>query len=200
MVKQKKVIAYLREDKSGSLILDQKEANTIYQQGWYGQLIENTLYLDPYETIHLVERKKIVIKEEEKELKPKELGEIFSKNNKIFWRNYVVYTDLRNRGYVIRIGKEKEPFFFRLYPRGAIANKTPYETLIIPLQEGTGFPIKELDEVIKIATSTRKKLVFALVDSLGDISYVTVNELELEDNSKDKEFSKWKKGEQNETF
>ncbi len=201
MGNQKRVKAILEEE--AIIIKDEKEANTLHQQGWYGKLKNNKLIIDPFEALHLIERKKIILyalnDQGEREVSAQEASQIFSKNNKTFWRNYVVYKDLRNRGYVVRIGQKNDPFFFKLYPRGTVPNKTPYEAIIIPLQEGTGFPIKELDEVIRIATSTRKKLVFALVDSLGDISYVTVNELELEDISNDKEFPKWeKRGEKNE--
>ncbi len=170
------------------------DAPRLFQQGWYGRLISSTLLsLDSYETLHLLERHKleVFLDDASSALSPKTVARHFARHVPNFWRNYLVYKDLRNRGYVIRSGGMNEPFYFRQYPRGAIPDQTPYNTLILPLQEGSGFPLTDLDQIIQLSVATRKQLVFVLVDSLGEVSYVSVSEAKLKDISQGKPFASW---------
>ncbi len=170
------------------------DAPKLFQQGWYGRLVSSSLLsLDSYETLHLLERHKLAVFLDgaDRPLSPKVVARYFARHIPHFWRNYLVYKDLRNRGYVIRSGGLNDPFYFRQYPRGAIPDQTPYNTLILPLQEGSGFPLTDLDRIIQLSVATRKQLVFVLVDSLGEVSYVSVSEAKLKDISQGKPFASW---------
>jgi len=93
-----------------------------------------------------------------------------------FMARYLVYKDLRNRGYVVNQGSGSS-FFFRLYLRGHVPKKDPASYYVTPLQEGSSINLSELDDLVKLAKKSSKELVFGLVDASGDVSYLQVNQL-----------------------
>ena len=46
--------------------------------------------------------------------------------------------------------------------------------------EGVLFDIDDIDQIVSETKRIGKQLIFAVIDSLGDVSYYSVNELEFE--------------------
>ncbi len=167
-------------NKKFSLIED-KNANDIYSQGWFGHFTKgNNLKLDPYETVLLLERKKInVLNEQDQLIELKDVVAHFSDNESNFLIHYLLYKDLRSRGYIVK-KQSLDNQYFELYERGATPNKAKHLALIIPMVEGVLFEIDEIDQVVSETKKLGKQLIFAVIDSLGDSSYYSVSELEFE--------------------
>ena len=68
-------------------------------------------------------------------------------------------------------------FFFRLYDRDTKPKYGGAKYYIKPLQEGGSIKIVELEVLIEIANKSRKELIFGMVDAVGDVSYLKVEEL-----------------------
>lgn len=145
----------------------------IYNLGQYGTPIKGgKLLLTPFEALHLIEREKILFKDAENSLIPIPIATaIFTKLEDEFITRYLVYKDLRNRGYPVATSKGNN-FFFRLYERGTKMRESPALYYIIPLKEGQSIPIKVLESLILESQRNKKQLVVGLVDSLGDVSYL----------------------------
>ncbi|MHA1114613.1 MAG: hypothetical protein K9W45_08140 [Candidatus Heimdallarchaeum aukensis] len=172
------------------VVYDTRIANDLYSTGWYGELSDNgTLILEPYEAVLLMERKRIiVVDEEEKELSLSELISYFSKLFPSFLVYYLLFKDLRGRGYVVK-KYEQSLSFFTLYERGASPNKkkeTKY-ALIVPFVEGVMFNIDQIEKIVSKADYMGLKLIFAVIDSLGDVNYYSVKSLDFPTINKEKE-------------
>ena len=157
-----------------------KNANDIYSQGWFGFFTKNNnLKLDPFETVLLLERRKITVKNDENhEIELKDAVAYFSDKNPNFLVHYLLYKDLRSRGYVVK-KQSLESKYFELYERGATPNKAKHLALVIPMVEGTLFDIDNIDQIVSETQKAGKQLIFAVIDSLGDVSYYSVSELEF---------------------
>ena len=171
-------IAQLHKDYS--LIVD-KSSSSIYSQGWFGQFTKsNHLRLDPFETVLLLERNKIeVIDIDNVSLPVSEVVAFFSERTQNFLVHYLLYKDLRGRGYVVKKHSTNGKYF-ELYERGATPKRAKHLALVVPMIEGIMFNIDDIDQIVSEAKKINKQLIFAVIDSLGDVSYYSVSELEFE--------------------
>ncbi|TFG11059.1 hypothetical protein EU534_00180 [Candidatus Heimdallarchaeota archaeon] len=162
-------------------LIEDKNANDIYSQGWFGQFSKgNNLKLDPFETVLLLERRKIdVIDDQNQSIQLEDVVAYFSRSETDFLIHYILYKDLRSRGYVVK-KQSLENQYFELYERGATPNKAKHLALVIPMVEGVLFEIDDIDQIVSETKKLGKQLIFAVVDSLGDVSYYSVSELEFE--------------------
>ena|GEM_PF-434583 len=173
----------------GQKVIVKTLAKTLHEKGYFGDLKDpEELQLSPVEAIFLVERKKLqVLEENEKPLPLSKIVTIFGKEIENLWTNYLVYRDLRSRGYIVKLGygahTDLGPIY-RLYPRGGAPGKTASKVLVATLIEGKKVKIEDLDYMIKQAIASRKKLVLAVVDEVGDCTYYLASELELNKNKK----------------
>lgn len=189
---------YIQESK---IVLIQGQWQDLYDTNFFGQPEEKSLVLDSEEAVLLVERGRIKIyfdKELKQEIPIDQYVNIVSELLPDFWRKYLVYKDLRSRGYVVRAGYGKlSPY--RRYPRGARPNKAQSDTFIFPFAEGSHLDLSQLDTIVKQAQANRKVLILGMVDRSGDVTYYKASEFSipmntdkfefLEDNSKDKDNS-----------
>jgi tRNA-intron endonuclease len=175
------MVAIAQLHKDYSLITD-KSSNSIYSQGWFGKFTKsNHLKLDPFETVLLLERNKIeVIDIDNISLPVSKVVAFFSENTQNFLVHYLLYKDLRGRGYVVKKHSINGKYF-ELYERGATPKKAKHLALVVPMIEGVMFNIDDIDQIVSEANKINKQLIFAVIDSLGDVSYYSVSELEFEE-------------------
>lgn len=168
-------------------------AITLYNLGSYGTPQRGGgLFLSPYEILHLTERGKITpMTKDKRVLSEIDLYAIFAKADPDFSDRYMVYKDLRNRGHVINQGPGST-FFFRLYDKGVKIFNASAKYYVRPLREGDAIQIKDLDYLLELARSSKKKLVIGLVDALGDVSYLTVDEYKVDPNREKHGFDTFK--------
>ena len=87
---------------------------------------------------------------------------------------FLVYRDLRGRGFVVRDGPHLGVDFL-VYKRGSYG-KIPPKYLVYTIWEGAPASIKELCEVLEATESTGQILRLAAVDRRGEIVYYTLSE------------------------
>ncbi len=181
---EKRVIqAFLKDDKL--IVEDLDGISEFFDTSYIGTKEidggKDILLLEPIEALLLHERNRIfILKDESNEsldeknlLSFEDLLIYFSKQDKGLWQKYVVYNDLRKRGYFVRAGYG-EGFEFRVYKRGADFTKEPAKYLIYPIYEGTPINLNELDKITQTSISSRKELVVATVDRLSKPIYYLV--------------------------
>jgi tRNA-intron endonuclease len=156
------------------------EANNLYQDG-YGSLMKDrrVLSLQPFEALYLVERQKIsVIEEETKERRVfRELLMSFSEEDPDIWTRYIVYRDLRTRGFVAK-GGEGPGIDFLVYERGSFGKKVPRYG-VYTVWEGSKVPVEHLGKALDKATESGRILRLAVVDRRGEIIYYTLSSMDF---------------------
>jgi tRNA-intron endonuclease len=175
-------MAYIIGDK---IIEDDKEQIKAFHERGFGEMHGETLLLAPVEALYLTEIKKIGITKGEKEVvkgaskkegkvqKTYDIGALFNefkKGDKEIAVKYYVYRDLRKKGYVARTGL-KYGTYFRVYEKGIRVGEGHSHWLVHPIQEHQKISIYEIARAIRLAHSVRKKMLWAVVDSEGDVTY-----------------------------
>jgi tRNA-intron endonuclease len=130
----------------------------------------------------LIERRRILLWTDNDESKAQcnfeTTLEYFTQFDNRLWQKYIIYMDLRKRGYIVRDGYG-EGIDFRVYRRGADFEKDSAKFLIYPVFEGYPIDLKDLDKMSRVAMSSRKDLVVATVDRLSKPIYYSVNKFEI---------------------
>jgi tRNA-intron endonuclease len=157
-----------------------EDADRLSQQGFYGNRIEgNRLELEPVELLHLIERKRITVKTPAGEyIKPDHIIGTLLKEDPDLWVSYLVFRDLRSRGYAVRKGFGRG-IGFRVYARGDRPGAANAKELVYVLKEGIPISLSDLDLVTQTAANSRKNLVFALVDQNGEVNFYKVAQSNL---------------------
>lgn len=173
--------------RDGKGYVEQEEADRISQQGFYGtRTQDNRLELDPIEVLHLIERKRITVRNPDGEvLGPDRIVTMMVDEEPNVWVNYLVFRDLRSRGYAVRKGFGGG-IGFRVYARGEKPGASTADQLVYVLKEGEAISLNDLDMITQTAASSRKNLVFALVDQNGEVNFYRVAQTTLKDRSNEK--------------
>lgn len=162
----------------GVVIPAQNEANRLYQDG-YGSFLEGgvLLTLKSFEALYLIERARITVIEEQNRrgLVFRELLQRYSSNDPNVWTKYLVYRDLRSRGFVVREGPGRGVDFL-VYERGTFGRRIP-QYIIYAIWEGAPKSIEHLNSILEAAEHEDKTLRIAVVDRRGEIVYYTLSEL-----------------------
>ncbi|MCK9405714.1 MAG: tRNA-intron lyase, partial [Methanothrix sp.] len=95
----------------------------LFEQGYFGRPKGKGLELSLVEAAYLLDRSRVKILQNGKELDFRSFFQAASSLEKGFEFRYVVYKDLRERGYYVQPGRPD----FRVYPRGGHPGTGPAE-------------------------------------------------------------------------
>jgi len=155
------------------LIDDPVEASQTYNRGFFGQPLRGGgLALSLLESVFLQEAGRLEVASRGRTVGIKELLRAANRSTPQFEIKYVVYRDLRQRGYVVE--EDAGPFDFRVLPRGGAPGKTPAKHWVQALSERAVFDIEALAAHLEKAAGARKSLLLAVVDEESDLTYYAV--------------------------
>ncbi|MHB8604141.1 MAG: tRNA-intron lyase [Thermoplasmatota archaeon] len=158
------------------LIADEGEANTIFNKGGYGTPQSGgALVVSLLEALYLAEEKRLDVRGEERGLSPGDLLAHAARVLRNFEIRYVVYRDLRARGFLVRDSGESD---FNLFAHGALPGKTASTHLVRALSERGAMSAKTLAAEAARAVAVKKRFLAALVDEEGDLTYYDVSSVE----------------------
>ena len=145
----------------------------------YGVAENNELHLTFYEALFLLNKGAIEVKNEEteKQMTFRDLLKCFQSIDKDAWVRYLIYRDLRSRGYVAREGFEMG-IDFRVYERGDYGKGTA-KNLIFGIQEGKPVSMIKLARTQRYVQNLKKNLILAVINRRGEIVYYSLSELNL---------------------
>jgi tRNA-intron endonuclease len=168
-------------------IEDPTAISGIYEKSFFGTINNNnTLELEILEALMLMERKRLHLYSESQEMITfEQLVEGASLKDERVWTKYLIYRDLRQRGYVVRMGYG-DGLDFRVFPRGAIHQEEIAKYFICILAEGEPVQLETLDKITRQSVSARKELLLAIIDRLGDPTYYKLEQFKLMLNEKGK--------------
>jgi len=145
----------------------------------YGEKSNNKIELSPWETLYLVSEGWLEVFDEKTgdKLSFEKLVEVFSHKDRSVWSKYLVYRDLRSRGYVVKPGFG-QGIDFRVYERGAYG-KEAAKFLICSVFEGEPIPIKNLTSILDSARSMKKEVIIGVIERRGEVVYYSLSKFNL---------------------
>lgn len=144
------------------------EAIRNYNKGYFGRMVGETLHLHILEASFLMEAGRLKIEKNGKKVNLNELmdyGMAVYPNLEI---SYLVFRDLRQRGYVARISEDG----LDLYPRGGAPHSHSPIYLVKAISERSPFSISQISEWIR--GLNKKRLMLGITDEDGDLTYYSV--------------------------
>jgi tRNA-intron endonuclease len=145
----------------------------------YGVTKDGKFRLILYEALFLLGKGAIEVTDEEtgKKMVFQDLLKRFQSVDKDAWVRYLIYRDLRGRGYVAREGFGLG-IDFRVYERGDYGKGTA-KHLIFGIQEGQPVSVEKLARTQRYVQNLKKNLVLAVINRRGEIVYYSLSELNL---------------------
>jgi tRNA-intron endonuclease, archaea type len=138
-------------------------------------------YLKDYEVLYLMYSDKLALKKVVKKRKGAAKTEDvkftdyvgFSlERDENAWTRFLIFRDLRSRGYVVREGFGF-PIDFRVYDRGDYGNKAA-KYIVFGLNEGKTMSLSELKKHVEEMSTMGKEAVIAVVERRGEVIYYKV--------------------------
>lgn len=165
--------------KETDITISSLEGMEEFSQKGYGVAEDSNLTLNFVEALFLLSKGAIEVKDEStgKSLVFEELLKRFQSVDKDVWVRYLIYRDLRSRGYVAREGFGLG-IDFRLYERGDYGRGTA-KHLIFGIQEGKPVSVEKLARTQRYVQNLKKNLVLAVINRRGEIVYYSLSELNL---------------------
>jgi tRNA-intron endonuclease len=166
-------------DEDLTVVVDEpKEAISLLKERGYGRELEGGgLALYYYEALYLLYAGRLVVEDAGKQLKFEELAERAIRRFPGAWVAFMVYRDLRSRGYVVREGFGFG-LDFRVYEAGTYGNK-PAKYVVFCLNEGFAMKLLELDKLVRGIMRIGKQPIIAVLERRGEVIYYEVAKLEL---------------------
>lgn len=153
---------------------NEAEAFTLYKKSNFGQPIGQKIQYSLPETLYLVEKDKIKIMKNKKILGFEELLKIFKKIDSRIQLKYPVFKDLREKGYVVKTAL-KFGADFRVYDKGRTPDEEHAKWIVFCEHESKKFSWQDFSSKNRVAHSTKKNLLIAILDEESDVSYYEVS-------------------------
>lgn len=162
------------------LIDNSPTAQILHEKNYFGELLpDSRLELSIIEALLLVERNRLKIHTNDgNQIRSDQILTKIAEDDPQIWIRYLVYRDLRQRGYIVRLGYGDD-IHFRIFPRGANPQTDIAKYFIFILEEDNAVRLDLLDKITKQSINSRKILILATVDRLGDITYYQLEQFSL---------------------
>jgi tRNA-intron endonuclease, archaea type len=150
------------------------EARILQDKSCFGTLLDDgRVQLTLIEGYYLYEKKKIIVKKGKKILEKEQLLKKCLKLETNFLIRYAVYSDFRNRGYVIKTAL-KFGADFRVYNKGIKPGEDHARWIVYPVKETGVLTWYEFAAKNRVAHSTKKRLLLGIVDEENSVTYYEV--------------------------
>ena len=160
-------------DETVTIIIEEgsKRPIALNQKSHFGKLEENVLELSLIEALYLMENKRLDIYKDDKKCDMTFMLDLIKQKG--LHGKYIVYRDLKDRGYIIKTGF-KYGSEFRLYQRGLAPGKGHSNYLVKVLYEEYEINALDFSSYVRVAHGVNKNLLLAVVDDDHDITYYNV--------------------------
>jgi tRNA-intron endonuclease len=159
-------------NKKKKVFLDRREHVEALKAKGFGTEEDGQFFLRDYEVLYLLYSKKLKLNLEGKDISFENYVDFASKRDKDSWARFLIFRDLRTRGYVVREGFGF-PIDFRVYERGDYGAKAA-RYIVFGLNEGKTMSMSELKSNIEQMSTMGKEAVVAVVERRGEVIYYKV--------------------------
>lgn len=150
------------------------EARALYDKSCFGEPSGEKIQYTLTESFFLVEKTKMEIFSKNKKLSKEELMKKFLKMDKKFSLKYIVFRDLREKGYILKTAL-KFGADFRVYEKGYKPGNEHAKWIVFVEHEAGKNSWQDFSAKNRVAHSTKKKLLLAIVDDENDVTYYEVS-------------------------
>ena len=157
----------------GSLSSNSKKAYTLFENNFYGEKKGEKIEYSLFEGFFLFKNKNLKIFSGKKSTHENEILNKFSKLDKNFISKYKIYEDLRKKGFILKSGI-KYGADFSVYDKGKKPGKAHSTWLVSVNTSNKNLQWEDFISKNRIANSTKKKILFAVLDSERNIIYYEV--------------------------
>jgi tRNA-intron endonuclease, archaea type len=152
------------------VVEDQKEGCQLFNKGNFGYPRRGGgSELDLVEATFLTECKRLDVIYQGRTLNFEEMFDYASSLSEGFDIRYLVYRDIRQRGFVVKL--ESGAFDFSVFPRGTTMSNARPIYLVRATSERTALDITKFASEITQSENKGKQLLYGVVDEEGDITY-----------------------------
>jgi tRNA-intron endonuclease len=160
----------------------------MYDESGYGKPLPeegpNRLELELVEALYLLEKGKLKVRAKGKKraLKFEDLMKSGAEQVNQFHPQFMVYRDLRERGYLVKTGF-KFGAHFRVYERGVKLKRGPKAAhehtkfVVHCVPEESAFSLPEMSRAVRLAHNIRATFVWAVLDKEGSPTYYIIQRL-----------------------
>jgi len=174
------VIEGVLTKKSLIKIVDTRSQDQLRNKG-FGEKEDNDYLLETYEALYLLYLNKLVITNGSIDNFGSLLKHVLKYDKEIVTR-FLVYRDLRSRGYVV-----KEGFGFgadfRVYERGEYEKKRA-KYVVFCINEGINVKVGELSKNVREIEIMGKNAIAAVVERRGEVIYYKLTNMKFKENKK----------------
>jgi tRNA-intron endonuclease len=157
------------------VIAEKQAINELYNTGYYGRPKGDNLELTLVESAYLLYKNKLDIELEGKSLGFEDFFKEASSRLDFFELKYIVYKDLKERGFYVQSSVTD----FRVYPRGGHPGKSPAKSFVYVRSERIPMPLTDLLTSLNAAVNVRKQMILAIVDEESDLTYYEVKTVKM---------------------
>lgn len=152
----------------------------------YGENDKQGFFLKPFESLYLLYSKKLVLKKGKKQINFDDMIDISKSKDSEILTKFLIYRDLRTRGYVVKDGFGFGSDF-RVYERGHFGEKGA-KFLVFGLSEGQKEKMGNLQKKIEQITQMGKEPIIAVIERRGEVIYYKINRINFNENKSRIEF------------
>ncbi|MCR4284862.1 MAG: tRNA-intron lyase [archaeon] len=146
------------------------EARNLFASQMFGEEVGEKIFYSLVEAFYLVEKGQMELLDfRDKKLSSSEISRRFESIDKKFKVKYIVFKDLRKRGYIVKTAL-KFGAEFRVYEKNSKHSKW----ILFPVSENNQMTWQDFSAKNRVAHSTKKNLLIAVVDEECDVSYYEV--------------------------
>ena len=149
------------------------EAHSLYKKSCFGEPVGEKVQYSFSEALFLVEKGKIDILVKGKKITKKELLKKLQTFDKKIQIKYPVFKNLREKGYIVKTAL-KFGAEYRVYEKGPKSGGKHAKWIVFTDYESGKLTWHEFSAKNRVAHSTKKNLLLAIVDEEGDISYYEI--------------------------
>ncbi|MCX6750673.1 MAG: tRNA-intron lyase [Candidatus Pacearchaeota archaeon] len=166
-----KILTYLL----GEIVsTNEAEAFSLYKRSNFGQPVGQKIQYSLSEALYLVEKGKIEVMKNKKIIVFEDLFKLFKKIDSKIQLKYPVFRDLRDKGYIVKTAL-KFGADFRVYEKGRTPDEEHAKWIVFVEHESNKFSWQDFSSKNRVAHSTKKNLLIAILDEESDVSYYEVS-------------------------
>lgn len=163
----------------GRTLVDEVHYQDVLRTKGFGEKEDSLYLLKPYETLYLLHTKRLLLVGQ-KDITFDSLLHLMAKHDRNITTKFLIYRDLRSRGYVA-----KEGFGFgndfRVYERGEYERK-PAKYVVFGINEGTNITARGFCGTIEQIEKMGKEAVIAVIERRGEVIYYKASKMAFVEN------------------
>lgn len=160
-------------------ISDKKMIHELDLKG-FGEIEKEKLFLKSFETLYLLYTKRLILKKNKKQIDFDFFMNLCQIDDSEILTKFLIYRDLRNRGYVVKDGFGFGSDF-RVYERGHYGEKGA-KFLIFGLNEGQQEKMGTLQKKVEEISQMGKEPIIAVIERRGEVIYYKINKMNFYEN------------------